>query len=236
MEKAHILIVEDDADIREGIHILLANENYEVFEASSGEKGLELFDKQPNIDLVILDIMMPGMSGIEVCRELRRRSTLPILFLSAKTQDADKALGLVSGGDDYLAKPFSSVELLARVNALLRRYHVYQNQGEQDGSHDNATIIRDNVELDLRGKKVLRDGKPVVLTDTEYGILSFLANGRGTVFSAQEIYENVWGKAYDRSVNATLMVHISRLRNKLETDPKDPRLVRTVWGKGYRFE
>lgn len=236
MEKAHILIVEDDADIREGIHILLANENYEVFEASSGEKGLELFDKQPNIDLVILDIMMPGMSGIEVCRELRRRSTLPILFLSAKTQDADKALGLVSGGDDYLAKPFSSVELLARVNALLRRYHVYQNQDEQDGSHDNATIIRDNVELDLRGKKVLRDGKPVVLTDTEYGILSFLANGRGTVFSAQEIYENVWGKAYDRSVNATLMVHISRLRNKLETDPKDPRLVRTVWGKGYRFE
>lgn len=234
MAKAKILIIEDDPDIREGVGVLLMGEDYEVVGAEDGARGLALLDD--TCDLVILDVMMPGMSGIDCCKEIRRRrSTVPILFLSAKSQEADKALGLLSGGDDYLAKPFSYMELLARVKALLRRYHIYQGKGGEGLGSEAPLVVRGDFSLSLRDGVAMRSGRPVDLTDTEYGILSLLAGNPGTIYSARQIYEAVWGEPYDRSVNATLMVHISRLRNKIEEDPKDPRLIRTVWGRGYRF-
>lgn len=234
MAQSKILIIEDDRDIREGVGVLLMGEDYEVLEAEDGARGLALLDD--TCDLVILDVMMPGMSGIECCKEIRRRrSTVPILFLSAKSQEADKALGLLSGGDDYLAKPFSYMELLARVKALLRRYHIYQGKDGEDFGQEIPTVVRGDFALDLRAGVATKSGRPVDLTDTEYGILSLLAAHPGAIYSAKQIYEAVWDEPYDRSVNATLMVHISRLRNKIEQDLKDPRLIKTVWGRGYRF-
>ena len=161
-----ILIIEDDRDIREGVGVLLMGEDYEVLEAEDGARGLALLDD--TCDLVILDVMMPGMSGIECCKEIRRRrSTVPILFLSAKSQEADKALGLLSGGDDYLAKPFSYMELLARVKALLRRYHIYQGKDGEDFGQEIPTVVRGDFALDLRAGVATKSGRPVDLTDTE---------------------------------------------------------------------
>ena len=235
MSKARILIIEDDEDIREGVRVLLESEDYDVLEAADGRQGLTLLDD--SCDLVILDVMMPGISGIDTCREIRRRhSVVPILFLSAKSQEADKTLGLLSGGDDYLAKPFSYGELTARVKALLRRYRQYQGRGGDDFVSENNCVVRGDFKLDLTAATVTVAGHRVDLTDTEYGILRLLAEYPGTVHSARQIYERVWGEPYDHSVNGTLMVHISRLRNKIERDPKNPQLVRTVWGRGYRFE
>lgn len=235
MSVAKILVIEDDDDIREGVSVLLTSEDYKVVGAANGPDGLALLDE--DCDLVILDVMMPKMSGIDCCREIRaRRSMVPVLFLSAKTKESDKALGLLSGGDDYLAKPFSYVELLARVKALLRRYHIYQGSEAHAANNPEPTIIRGTFRLDLAAGTVTIGSLPVDLTDTEYKLLSFLARHPGAIFSSRQIYEGVWNEPYDRSVNATLMVHISRLRNKIEADPKNPQLVKTVWGRGYRFE
>jgi DNA-binding response OmpR family regulator len=181
--------------------------------------------------------MMPGMSGIDTCREIRRRhSVVPILFLSAKSQESDKTIGLLSGGDDYLAKPFSYAELTARVKALLRRYRQYQGRDGEDFAAEDSCVVRGDFKLDLTAGTVTIGTRRIDLTDTEYGILALLAERPGTVHSARQIYESVWGEPYDHAVNGTLMVHISRLRNKIERDPKNPLLIRTVWGRGYRFE
>lgn len=229
----NILIIEDEAEIREGIRILLGNEEYTFFEADNGEKGLALLTDE--IDLVILDIMMPGMDGIEVCRQIRKQSSVPILFLSAKAQETDKLIGLKTGADDYLTKPFSYMELNARVKALLRRYYVYRGR-EENGSVSEVDYIEiDDVKVCVTHNEVLLREHETNLTETEYQILLLLMKKPNRAHSARLIYEKIWKEPYYYGANSTVMVHIKNLRRKIETDPQNPCHIMTVWGKGYQF-
>lgn len=233
MEKAKILIVEDEQDIRQGIRILLESEDYAVEEAGSGTEALKVFDD--SVDLVILDVMMPGLSGIETCRELRRRSYVPILFLSARSQENDKTVGLLSGGDDYLTKPFSYAELTARVKALLRRYCTYKGKDGPEEEQNEQYCEHGDFRINLHHNEFFLAGAPVTLTDIEYRILLMLMRHPERVYSTQEIYEEVWDEPYFYISNGTVMVHIRQLRVKVEHDPQDPQHIRTVWGRGYCF-
>lgn len=224
-----ILVVDDEQDIRRIIRILLESSGYQVAEAPNGLAAVEYIRQQPNVDLVLMDIMMPGLNGIEASRAIRERCSAPILFLTAKTQERDKFEAYQAGGDDYLAKPFSHAELMMKVESLLRRYRVYK--GKTSGQ-----LLRADVMLDEPGRRVLRGGRPVELTETEFEILCFLAARRGSVVSVEQIYEGVWHEKYMPSSTNTVMVHIVNLRKKLEEDPANPRLIRTVWGKGYQID
>lgn len=231
MEK--ILIVEDDADIREGVRILLEGEGYSVSEAENGRKGLELLKEEP--DLVILDVMMPGMSGLKTCEEIRKISYVPVLFLTAKSQESDKLIGLMAGGDDYLAKPFSYSELLGRGKALIRRWKIYRGKEEPEQEQAQRYIELAGIRLNEEFNEVSVKGTNTELSDIEYNILRLLMKYPGKIFSAQNLYESVWNEPYFYNCNSTVMVHIRRLRVKIEEDPKNPKLILTVWGKGYRF-
>ena len=231
MEK--ILIVEDDADIREGVRILLEGEGYSVSEAENGRKGLELLEGEP--DLVILDVMMPGMSGLKTCEEIRKISYVPVLFLTAKSQESDKLIGLMAGGDDYLAKPFSYSELLGRVKALIRRWKIYRGKEETEQEQMPEYIELAGIRINEGFNEVLVNGENVEFSEIEYNILLLLMKYPGKIFSAQNLYESVWNEPYFYNCNSTVMVHIRRLRVKIEEDPKNPKLILTVWGKGYRF-
>lgn len=224
-----ILVVDDEQDIRRIIRILLESSGYQVAEAPNGLAAVEYIRQQPNVDLVLMDIMMPGLNGIEASRAIRERCSAPILFLTAKTQERDKLEAYQAGGDDYLAKPFSHAELMMKVESLLRRYRVYK--GKTSGQ-----LLRADVMLDEPGRRVLRGGRPVELTETEFEILCFLAARRGSVVSVEQIYEGVWHEKYMPASTNTVMVHIVNLRKKLEEDPANPRLIRTVWGKGYQID
>ncbi len=235
MKKESVLIIEDDADIREGVRILLESENYEVTEAESGKKGLELLDDKT--DLVILDIMMPGMSGLRTCEEIRKISNVPVLFLTAKAQESDKLIGLMVGGDDYLAKPFSYAELLGRVKALLRRYNVYKGREQTKFEDDDNPYIQiDGIRVHEEFNEVYVDGEIKEMSDIEYRILLLLMKHPKKIFSAQNIYESVWEEPYFYSCNGTVMVHIRKLRVNIEKDPRNPQYIKTVWGKGYKFD
>ena len=229
-----ILIVEDEPDIREGVRILLNGEGYNIIEAASGEDALDKMSE--TVDLVILDIMLPGISGLKVCEEIRKVSAVPILFLTARSQESDKTIGLLAGGDDYLAKPFSFAELSARVKALLRRYYVYQGKNQSAVTVDNQIMTSGRFRVALDRNEVWKDGKEIDLTGTEYGILLLLMKSPFRIFSAQNIYENVWGEPYSYSANSTIMVHIRKLRTKIEDDPQSPVYIKNIWGKGYRYE
>lgn len=234
MDAHRILIVDDDAEIREGLRILLSGENYVILEAANGAQALEQLSD--TIDLVILDIMMPGLSGLHVCEEIRKQSAVPILFLTAKAQESDKLLGLIAGGDDYLPKPFSYAELMGRVKALLRRYCVYRGKAQSGMvNQDNLLSARD-IKISLDFNQVWVRGQKVDLTEIEYKILRLLMQNPQRIFSTQAIYESVWGEPYFYVSNGTVMVHIRKLRVKIEADPQKPRYLKTVWGKGYRFE
>ena len=227
--KARILIVDDELDIRRILRILLETKGHEVLEAANGVEAVEKVRQTPDLDLVIMDIMMPKMSGVEASRAIRGCSSAPILFLTAKTLEQDKLEAYQSGGDDYLTKPFSGAELMMKVDSLLRRYRVYKGK-------DAGQLLRSDIVLDAPGHRVLRDGKPLDLTETEFEILSFLAANRGKVVSVEQIYNGVWKEKYMPSSTNTVMVHIVNLRKKLEDDPSDPRLIHTVWGKGYQID
>ena len=231
MEK--ILIVEDDADIREGVRILLEGEGYSVSEAENGRKGLELLEEEP--DLVILDVMMPGMSGLKTCEEIRKISYVPVLFLTAKSQESDKLIGLMAGGDDYLAKPFSYSELLGRVKALIRRWKIYRGKEETEQEQMPEYIELAGIRINEGFNEVLVNGENVEFSEIEYNILLLMMKYPGKIFSAQNLYESVWNEPYFYNCNSTVMVHIRRLRVKIEEDPKNPKLILTVWGKGYRL-
>ena len=231
MEK--ILIVEDDADIREGVRILLEGEGYFVSEAENGRKGLELLKEET--DLVILDVMMPGMSGLKTCEEIRKVSYVPVLFLTARSQESDKLIGLMAGGDDYLAKPFSYSELRGRVKALIRRWKIYRGKEEPEQEQTQSYIELAGIRLNEEFNEVTVKGENVEFSDIEYNILRLLMKYPGKIFSAQNLYESVWNEPYFYNCNSTVMVHIRRLRVKIEEDPKNPKLILTVWGKGYRF-
>lgn len=234
MDRECVLIVEDDADIREGVRILLESENYKVEEAENGPKGLELLNE--HTDLVILDVMMPGMSGLRACQEIRKVSNVPVLFLTAKAQESDKLIGLMAGGDDYLPKPFSYAELLGRVKALLRRYKVYMGkQGEGDTEQEEYLAIG-GVRIHKSFNEVWVNEIPRELSDLEYRILLLMMGHPRKIFSAQNLYESVWNEPYFYTCNSTVMVHIRKLRVKIEEDPKNPKYIKTVWGKGYKFD
>lgn len=226
-----IMIADDDPDIREVVRILLESEGFRIVEAVDGDDAVSKID--PTIDLYILDVMMPGKSGYQVCRAIRAASTAPILFLTAKSQDGDKSMGFSSGGDDYLPKPFSYTELTARVKALLRRYYVYR--GKESEESKEKIVIRDLV-IDRQTCEVRLAGAEVQLTDIEYRMLLLMAENRRKVFSAQNLYESIWNEPYFYSCNNTIMVHIRNLRRKIEPDPDNPQYIKTVWGKGYRID
>ena len=232
METAKILLIEDDQDIREGVRILLESESYAVTEADSGEAGLRLLTG--DTDLVILDVMMPGMSGLKTCEEIRKTSYVPILFLTAKAQESDKLIGLMAGGDDYLAKPFSYAELLGRVKALLRRYQVYR--GKAGAGRTDRYLEAAGLRVNLDFNQVFADGEEKELSTIEYKLLLLMMQHPRRIFSAQQLYESIWEEPYFYTCSNTVMVHIRKLRAKIEQDPQRPRRIATVWGKGYRFE
>ena len=227
------MLIEDDEDIREGIRILLESEDYRVAEAGNGRDGLKLLDQ--DTDLVILDVMLPGKSGLRICEEIRKTSFVPILFLTAKAQESDRLIGLMVGGDDYLSKPFSYAELLGRVKALLRRYRIYHGKEGLERA-DARKLELAGIQIEEEFHEVIVRGRQVELSEIEYQILLLMMKYPGKIFSAQNLYESVWQEPYFYSCNSTVMVHIRRLRVKIEKDPQNPELIKTVWGKGYRFE
>ncbi|QXE21181.1 MULTISPECIES: response regulator transcription factor [Clostridium] len=227
----NILIADDNEEIREIVRILLESEEYNVIEAADGEDAVIKVDE--SIDLIILDIMMPIKSGFKACVEIRKKTSAPILFLTAKTQDSDKCMGFSSGCDDYLSKPFSYTELVSRVKALLRRYYVYKGKDRVDSTE---FININGLTINTISNEVSIDQEEVILTEIEYKLLLLMAQNRKKVFSAQNLYESVWEEPYFYSCNNTIMVHIRNLRRKLEKDPQNPKYIQTVWGKGYRVE
>ena len=229
-----ILIVDDEKEIADLIEIYLRNEGFLTEKAYDGEQALQLYAEQ-DFQLVILDIMMPKLDGLEVCRTLRRDQHVPILMLSAKTQDMDKILGLMTGADDYMTKPFNPLELLARVRSLLRRSYQYSAVKESSTSERNEQeLCLGQLRIDKLSHSAEVNGVPLHLTSTEFGILHLLASQPGRVFSAEDIFQQVWKEKYFDS-NNTVMVHISKLRDKLEKELGE-KLIITVWGVGYKIE
>ena len=226
--KSTILIVDDDTDIRNVLRLLL-QERYEVSEAADGSAAVEYLRGNPDTDLVILDVMMPGMNGYETCDALRAFSNAPVLFLTAKSAQADRISAYSSGGDDFLSKPFSQEELLAKVGSLLRRYKEYRGKPE-------AALAIEDLEVDFGSRSVTSAGKPVLLTDTEYAILEYMLRNRGKTVTAQELYEAVWKERFLPGSGNTVMVHVLNLRRKIEANPSSPKIIRTVWGKGYQID
>lgn len=235
IEASRILVVDDNPEIREIIQILLTGEGFEVEEASDGIKALQKLSEK-SFDLIILDIMMPGLNGYQTCLEIRKNSNAPILFLSALTKDSDKTLGFSSGGDDYLAKPFSYSELISRSKALIRRYQIYKGKENRLSDSGSGIIHFHHLEIDEKEEQVRFEGKLLELTNTEYALLLLLVKNRKQIFSAERLYESIWNEPYYYGANNTLMVHIRNLRRKIEKDPKNPVLIKTVWGKGYRCD
>lgn len=233
MDNSRILIVDDNPEIREIIQILLSGEGFLTEEAKDGKTALNLL-QTTCFDLIILDIMMPGLNGYQTCLEIRKITNAPILFLSAKTKDSDKTLGFSSGGDDYLAKPFSYSELVSRVKALIRRYQVYR--GKEEITPAQTTIQYRHLTIDEENEEVFSDEKSLDLTDTEYRMLLLLVKNQKQLFSAERLYETIWDEPYYYGANNTVMVHIRNLRRKVETDPNHPTIIKTVWGKGYRCD
>lgn len=232
MDNHKILIIEDDEDIRESVRMLLSSEGYKVIEAENGEMGLNKLTD--DTALVILDVMMPGISGLKVCEKIRQNSYVPVLFLTAKAQESDKLIGLMAGGDDYLTKPFSYAELLGRVKALIRRYYVYGEKSTDKG--EDKRITYGKISIHSEYNDVTINGKEINLTDIEYRILLLMMKNKGKIFSAQNLYETIWNEPYFYSSNGTIMVHIRKLRVKIEPNDQEPVYIKTVWGKGYRFE
>lgn len=228
-----ILTVEDDPSIREIIKVYLKGEGFEVLEATNGKEALSIIDD--SISLVILDIMMPEMDGMEACLRIREKYQMPVLFLTAKTEDMDKVDGLSIGGDDYITKPFIPMELVARVKANLRRYTVYSPE-DTDETKGKRIISLRGLDIDIPAHKVTKNGEEIQLTPTEFSILELLASHRGRVFSLEQIYTNVWKEECIMNSGNTVSVHIKKLRGKIEDDIKHPEYIKTVWGVGYRID
>lgn len=225
-----VLICDDEKDIRNALRIYLNGEGYRIYEAENGKQALELLEKE-DIQLVLMDIMMPMMDGVTATSILRERFNLPVILLTAKSEDSDKILGLTVGADDYITKPFNPLEVIARVRAQLRRYAMLGGMKAQ--APKNLTV--GGVTIDDEGKTVTVDGAEVSLTPTEYDILKLLMSTPGKVYSSKEIYRIIWEEAPMGAENS-VAVHIRHLREKLEFDPANPRYLKVVWGKGYKME
>ena len=225
---AHILVVDDEPDLRDVLRILLEANHYRVTEAANAEQALARVQSDRTIQLVLLDVMLPDLSGVEICRRIREMTNIPVIFLTALSKDQDKAQAYRSGGDDYLSKPFSRAELLLKVESQLRRYQVYQ--GKDRGEQEAAGQLR------VENERVYWNGSRIDLTDKEQKIIAFLWAHRGQVCSVADIYEGVWQERYLATSSNTVMVHILNLRKKLESNPAQPALIRTIWGKGYQID
>ena len=229
MKKYNILVVDDDNAITDAIEVYLANENYNIFKAYDGLQALNVLQDE-DIHLVILDIMMPNMDGTRATIKIREDKQIPIIMLSAKSEDTDKILGLNFGADDYITKPFNPLELIARVNSQIRRYTQFAPLKE-----NNNVIIIGGIELNKESKEVFADGENVKLTPLEFKILTLLMDNPNRVFSIEEIYERVWNEPAYNNVD-TVTVHIRRIREKIEINSKEPKYLKVVWGIGYKFE
>ncbi len=234
MEKQKILVVDDDKEILFSLSKLLEYDGFEVVQARDGIEALEQLDKEKP-DLILLDIMMPKLDGISALMKIRESNHLPVIVLSAKTQDSDKVYGLTMGADDYICKPYNPAELSARVKALLRRFSAW-NEMTGNKASVNERICNGGIVLDTASKQVEVDGEQVKLTATEYKIVNLLINNLNRVFSAEEIYERVWEDNIGYAVENTVMVHIRRIREKIEIDTKNPKYIKVVWGIGYKME
>ncbi len=223
-----VLIVDDDRDICSALRIYLSSENYELYEAHTGREAISCLNEN-RIDLILMDIMMPEMDGITAVAKIREESNVPIILLTAKSEDADKILGLNIGADDYITKPFNPAEVIARVRSQLRRYQSLGGQVQAE-----KVLTSGGIALDDPAKKVTVDGEEVTLTPMEYGILKLLMENPGRVYSTKEIYRLVW-KDDPIGSEGTVAVHIRHLREKIEIDPAQPRYIRVIWGQGYRF-
>ncbi len=229
MEKGRILVVDDEQEIRELVGIYLRNEGYETVLVNTGLEAMKAVEES-TFDLIILDVMMPEVNGIDACMAIRKKHTIPILMLSAKVEDIDKIMGLSVGADDYLAKPFNPLELIARVKAQLRRSTQFNVCNKQK----DTVLIEGELTLEREHNKVYKEGIELNLTPTEYGILKLLWLNKGITFKTEQIYEKVWGQPSFAN-NNTVMVHMRKLREKIEENPREPLYIFTVWGVGYRF-
>lgn len=233
MAETNILVVDDEQEIADLVEIYLVSDGYKVFKANNAKEGLEILD-QEEIHLVLLDIMMPGMDGLEMCRKIRETNNIPIIMLSAKSTDLDKILGLGTGADDYVVKPFNPLELTARVKSQLRRYTQLNPNSNVHETAKNEISIR-GLTINKDNHKVTVYDEEVKLTPIEFDILYLLASNPGKVFSTDEIFEKVWNeKVYE--ANNTVMVHIRRLRGKMKEDERQDKIITTVWGVGYKIE
>ena len=228
----NILVVEDENDIAIAIEAYLTNQGYKVFIGNNGIEGLEILEKE-TIHLAIVDVMMPKMDGITFVMKARQNHEFPIIMLSAKSEEVDKIMGLNIGADDYVTKPFRPLELLARVNSHIRRYSKFLNMVEKEVKKENLYIVG-GLELNEETKEVCLDGKNIKFTPLEFKILALLIKNPGRVFAAEEIYERVWN---EQAVNTdTIMVHVRKIREKIEINPKNPKYLKVVWGVGYKLE
>ena len=227
----NILVVDDDKEIVGAIEIYLKNEGYNIIKAYNGKEALDLVNKN-DIHLILLDIMMPKKDGLETLEELRKTKNIPVILLSAKSEDYDKIGGLNLGADDYITKPFNPLELIARVKSHLRRY---VSLGTIKKEEDDNIYSTGGLVLNDDTKKVLVDGKEVKLTATEFNILKFLIQNKGKVYSIPDIYENVW-KEEGFGAENIIAVHIRHIREKIEINPKEPRYLKVIWGVGYKIE
>ncbi len=227
----NILVVDDDREIVKAIEIYLTKEGYHILKAYDGEEALKVI-KENEIHLVILDIMMPKKDGIETLEEIRKTKTIPVIMLSAKSEDYDKIEGLNTGADDYVTKPFNPLELIARVNSCIRRYVNFGNLNSQE---QKKALKTGGLEIYDETKQVIADGKEIKLTATEYNILKFLLENKGKVYSISQIYENVWNEESYGAENI-IAVHIRHIREKIEINPKEPKYLKVIWGIGYKVE
>lgn len=225
----NILVCDDDREIVNAIEIYLSNEGYTIFKAYDGLEALNIVEKE-ELHLIIMDVMMPKMDGLRATMKIREENNIPIIILSAKSEDYDKITGLNVGADDYITKPFNPLELIARVKSLLRRYTNLGSLEKKTGVFKSGGLV-----IDDEQKSVEVDGKPISLTPIEYGILKLLTEHAGRVFSMNQIYETVWNEPAYNPEN-TVAVHIRRIREKIEINPKDPKYLKVVWGVGYKIE
>lgn len=232
MEKQRILVVDDDHEIVKAIAINLENEGYEVLKAYDGLQALDIIMTQ-KVHLIILDVMMPNLDGLSTTLKIREEKNIPIIILSAKSEDTDKILGLSMGADDYVTKPFNSMELMARVKSQLRRY---LKLGDVNVADKTNLLKTGGLCFDLETYTLTVDGEPVKLTATETKIVELLMRHPGRIFPAEEIYERVWEEPAYHKVENTVMVHIRRIREKIEINPKEPKYLKVVWGIGYKIE
>ncbi len=229
-----VLVVDDDKEIAELVEIHLISDGFQVEKAYSADEGFEIL-KRKNVNLIILDIMMPGMDGIKMCEKIRETSAVPIIFLSAKSTDLDKIVGLGSGADDYVIKPFNPLELMARVKSQLRRYTELNPSSKLKEKEEDVEIKVTNLIIRKQNHEVIAFGEPVNLTPIEFEIIFLLASNAGRVFSTDDIFEHVWkDKMYE--ANNTVMVHIRRIREKIEKGTENVRIIKTVWGVGYKID